>query len=258
MIEQTVHAMPVEIVKAIITIMGKVKKLAKEGNNVFARYRFTSVDQFYEAVGQLISEHGLCNITFERSLSVEVRETTNDKGETKKGIWMTGEYDIVLYHESGAMSEPIARTITVQATGPQSYASAQSYVEKYFWRNLLKIPTGDKDEVDEAAQNGLPEGSVVNLRHDKKISATQVQMIQTALDTLTDKTIEAAMLAEVGVDKIADIPLSKAGRVMAGLAHEFHEQQSKAAPRSAEGWDGDQLEAAEAAAVKAKQQELAK
>jgi hypothetical protein len=176
------HAMPLEIIKAIISIMGKVKKLAKEGTNTYQRYRFTSVDQFYEAVGQLISEHGLCNFIFERSHVIEVRETTNDKGETKRGVWMTGEYDIVLYHESGAMSEPITRTITVQASGPQSYASAQSYVEKYFWRNLLKIPTGDKDEVEEAAPDGLPQSRPIQF-----ITPEQVEDLDTLLVELGDE-----------------------------------------------------------------------
>jgi hypothetical protein len=229
--EQT-HILPVEIVKAIIAITGKVRKLAKEGNNAFARYKFTSVDQFYEALGPMMAEHGLCDLAFERAISVETRETTNDKGETKKGVWMTAEYDFVLYHESGVMSEPIGRTITVQATGAQSYASAQSYAEKYFLRNLFKVPTGDRDEVDEAAQNGLPEGSVVSMNREKKISATQVQMIRTALDTLRDKGVEAVMLEAVAkkypqVKALADIPANEVSGLMGKLAVKL-DDQSKA------------------------------
>lgn len=220
----SIHQMPVEIIKAIVGVMGKVKKLGKEGNNTFQRYKFTSVDQFYEAVGPLLSEHGLCSLAFERSLTVETRETSNDQGVVKKGTWLVAEYDFVLYHESGACSGPIARTIQVQATGAQSYASAQSYAEKYFWRNLLKIPTGDKDEVDASQQEGLPEGNVVNLKPDKKISDTQVKMIHTALNTLTDKTVEAAMLKAVGVEKLPDIPASKVEKIMSNLALKLHEQ----------------------------------
>jgi hypothetical protein len=223
------HGMPLEIIKAIVAVTSMVKKLGKEGNNAFQRYKFTSVDQFYEALGPLMAQHGLCDVAFERSTTTEVRETSNDKGETKRGIWLTAEYDFVLYHESGVCSPAIPRTITVQATGAQSYASAQSYAEKYFLRNLFKVPTGDVDEVDASQQDGLPTGNVVNMRSDKKITETQVNMIRLALDALTDKTIEAAMLKAVGVEKIADIPASKVEGVMSRLSLKFHEQ-SKAAP----------------------------
>ena len=175
-----------------------------------------------------MAAHGLCDVAFERATSVETRETVNDRGEVKKSVWMTAEYEFVLYHESGVYSEPIVRTIQVPATGAQSYASAQSYVEKYFLRNLFKVPTGDVDEIDASDKHDLPEGNVVNLRADKKITATQVQMVETALRALTDKTIEAAMLKAVGVEKISDIPASKAEGVMSRLSVKF--EQAKAGP----------------------------
>ena len=222
------HQMPVEIIKAIVAVTMEVKKLAKEGNNTFARYKYTSVDQFYEALGPLMAAHGLCDVAFERATSVETRETVNDRGEVKKSVWMTAEYEFVLYHESGVYSEPIVRTIQVPATGAQSYAAAQSYVEKYFLRNLFKVPTGDVDEIDASDKHDLPEGNVVNLRADKKITATQVQMVETALRALTDKTVEYAMLKAVGVERISDIPASKAEGVMSRLSVKF-EEQAKAA-----------------------------
>jgi hypothetical protein len=230
-----VHTMPIEIIKAIVAVTSKVKKLGKEGNNAFQRYKFTSVDQFYEAMGPLMAEHGLCDVAFERSVSVETRETTNDKGETKRGVWLTAEYDFVLYHDSGACSPPISRTITVQATGAQSYASAQSYAEKYFIRNLFKVPTGDVDEIDQSQQEGLP-GNVVNLRKDKKITATQVSMIQTALRTLVDKGVEAAMLSGVSqkvgspVEKLSDIPAEYVSALMGTLAAKMDAQAKAAQP----------------------------
>ena len=228
MSEQTMsapaHQMPVEIIKAIVAITSEVKKLGKEGNNTFARYKYTSVDQFYEALGPLMASHGLIDVIDETSTVVEVREAVNDRGEIKKSAWLLATYDIWLHHTSGASFGPLHRAIQVSATGAQSFASAQSFVEKYFLRNLFKVPTGDKDEVDETDKNGLPEGNVVNMRADKKISDTQVQMIQTALKTLTDKGVEAAMLKAVGVDKLSDIPASKVEKIMSNLAIKLHEQ----------------------------------
>ena len=149
-------AMPPEIAKAIIAVMAGVKKLGKEGDNKFAKYKYTSVDQFYEALGPLMAEHKIFDICLERSTSVEVRETVDDFGKSKKSAWLTAEYDFWLYHEGGSCFGPISRTQVAQATGAQSYASVQSYAEKYFLRNLFKVPTGDVDEVDASAQNGLP------------------------------------------------------------------------------------------------------
>jgi len=164
----------------------------------------------------------------ETSTAVEVREVFNDRGEVKKSAWLLATYDIWLYHISGVSFGPLHRAIQVSATGAQSFASAQSFVEKYFLRNLFKVPTGDVDEVDASDKGDLPSGNVVNLRADKKITATQVQMVETALKALTDKTIEAAMLKAVGVEKISDIPASKAEGVMSRLSVKF-EEQAKAA-----------------------------
>jgi hypothetical protein len=150
--------MPVEIIRAIIKITGEVKRLGKEGTNTFARYKFTSVDQFYEALGPIMSANGLMDLAEEKSVTIEIREVADERGVVKKSAWMTAIYDFWLYHESGVRFGPITRHIQVQATGAQSYASAQSYAEKYFLRNLFKVPTGDKDEVEETGKEGLPAG----------------------------------------------------------------------------------------------------
>ena len=144
-----VAVMPPEIAKAIVGVMTEVKKLSREGDNKFAKYKYTSVDQFYEALGPLMAAHHIFDVAIERSVSVETRETSDDYGKVKRSAWLSAEYDFWLFHESGASFGPISRTQEVIASGPQSYASAQSFAEKYFLRNLFKIPTGDVDEVDD-------------------------------------------------------------------------------------------------------------
>lgn len=223
------HQMPAEMISAIVNVTRNVKKLAKEGNNTFARYKYTSVDQFYEAMGQLMSQYGLIDVVDEISTVVEVREAVNDRGEVKKSSWLIAEYEFRLFHESGASYGPLRRAIQVPATGPQSFASAQSFVEKYFLRTLFKVPTGDVD-LDAEDKADLPAGNVVNMKSDKKITETQVGMILTALKALADKTIEAAMLKAVGVEKVSDIPASKAESVMSRLAAKFDEQAKVAEP----------------------------
>jgi ERF superfamily protein len=222
---ESTPTMPPEIAKAIVAVMSEVKKLGKEGTNTFQRYKFTSVDQFYEALGPLMASHGIFDVAIERSCVVETRETVTDRGEVKKGAWLIADYDFWLYHESGSSYGPIPRHIQVQASGPQSYASAQSFAEKYFLRNLLKVPTGDVDEIDQSDKQGLPEGRMVG----KKISDTQVSMIRVALDTLTDKTVEGSMLTHLGktypeVKGLRDIPAGEVDAVMRALAVKMDKQ----------------------------------
>ena len=54
------------------------------------------------------------------------------------------------------MYGPVRRDVTVIAAGPQAYASAESFVTKYFLRSTFKIPTGDKDDADLHENTPIP------------------------------------------------------------------------------------------------------
>ena len=205
---EPVCVMPAEIAKAVIAVMASVKKLGKEGNNTFQRYKFTSVDQFYEALGPLMASHGLMDIALERSVSVEVREVADDRGTIKKSAWLMAVFDFWLFHESGAFYGPINRTQQVQATGAQSYAAAQSFAEKYFLRNLFKIPTGDVDEVDASQQVGLPDTAVIN--------DSQYEALSTEITAQGGGLIEP-FLKIFKIASLSDLPASRYDEAMARL-----------------------------------------
>lgn len=149
------RSMPTEIAKAIVAVSKEVRQLGKDQDNKFARFKYVSVDKFYEEIGQLMAKHGLFDVIDEIRMQADRRETTNDQGQVKAAVWITTEYDIWLYHESGAEFGPLSRSIMVQATGPQAFGSGVSYVEKYFLRSLFKVPTGEED-ADAAPQEELP------------------------------------------------------------------------------------------------------
>lgn len=148
--------MPPEIAKAVVTVKGQIERLSKDAKNPHGNYRYTSVDDFFEAVGHIMAEAGIFCIPHEVSAVVERREATDDRGNSRASNWLTCEYDLVLYHESGVEFGPMRRRIAVIASGPQAYGSAASYIEKQFLRSLFKIPTGDT-EADEHDQKGLPD-----------------------------------------------------------------------------------------------------
>ena len=145
--------MPPEIAKAIVKVMGEVKKLGKDADNKHGGYKYVSVDQFFDQIGALMHGAGIFVVVDETACETASRETVDAYGKVKVSNWLTSHYDISIFHDSGAQFGPIKRTIQVQSTGPQSYGSAISYVEKYFLRSLFKIPTGEQDA---DAQEGLP------------------------------------------------------------------------------------------------------
>ena len=147
--------MPPEIAKAVVAVMKNVHAVSKDKENPQGGYRYASVDQFYDEIRAPMAAAGLFTMAQEDEQTTAVRESVDRFSNKKTSAWMTCVYSIWLYHESGVEYGPIKRVITVVASGPQASAAAESYVTKYFLRNLFKIATGDMD-VDAMPQEGLP------------------------------------------------------------------------------------------------------
>ena len=134
--------MPAEISDALTTVMENVGGLVRDKDNKFAGYKFVSHDQIKEKVGKLFAASGISMVCDEVSAEVQ------DK-------YLKCHYEIYLYHSSGASYGPVNRRIMVSANGPQAFGVAASYVQKYFLRDLLQIPTGEK-EADLEPEMDLP------------------------------------------------------------------------------------------------------
>lgn len=150
-------APPPEIAKAIVEVEGKIKRLAKDDKNEFQKYMFTSVDAFYEAVGPLMAEAKIFSFPHQVSKDVSEQSSTDDRGVTKKSTWLSMDFDIFIYHETGTAWGPFRRSMRVPASGAQAFGSSDSYVQKQFLRTLFKIPTGDAEDADHYEQRGLPQ-----------------------------------------------------------------------------------------------------
>ena len=148
------NTMSPKIAAAVVQVAKNIKRLGKDGTNEHGKYHFTSVDAFYAAVGPLMAEAGL--FTLADVTRCETFEVVGEAfGKEKKVSYLTMEFDIFLVHESGEMSGAIKREVTVISAGPQAYASAESFVTKYFIRNLFKVPTGEHD-ADSDAKSDVP------------------------------------------------------------------------------------------------------
>lgn len=131
------------IFTAIAAAVGDVKVIGKTDENKFDKYNFASIDRFLEMVNPICAKHGLFPFVDE----IGEEYFTNAKGSA----WVRIFYEITMYHASGEKLGPFHRKVAVPLNGAQAYGSAQSYVLKQFFRSLLMIPTGDKDDADLSA-----------------------------------------------------------------------------------------------------------
>lgn len=135
--------MPKSVAAGVVAVSRNVNKLHRDARNNFADYNYVSIDSFYEALGPLMAEAGVFTIVDEVKAIVD------------KGV-LACEYEIFLVSEVGDMYGPIKTNVTVKAQGPQAYASAKSYAEKYFLRQIFKVPTGEKIDADMHDKDTLP------------------------------------------------------------------------------------------------------
>lgn len=132
-----------DIVAAICAAMGQVQKVAKEGRNKHDGYNFASIDDFLALVNPICAANGLVV-----HMQEAAREDFTRAGRSGESAWMRQSFDLTLMHTSGQSLPPVTRTVEVLRNGAQAYGSAQSYALKQFWRCILLIPTGDKDDAD--------------------------------------------------------------------------------------------------------------
>lgn len=163
--KDAVDKMPESIAKAIIDVMGNIKKIGKANDNTFDKYMFASIDDFIENVNPLCADAGLIIIQTE-SIKPELMEKSGKNG---KVLMLWCEFDFTLCSAGGDLYGPIKKSVFVQATGAQAFGSAQSYALKQFMRSLFQIATGDGDDPDNKATQDISNPPTIDV---KKIAAS--------------------------------------------------------------------------------------
>jgi hypothetical protein len=176
-----------DILAAICAAMGQVHRVEKDGRNKHDGYNFASIDDFLALVNPICAANGLIP-----HMQETAREDFERKGKFGDNAWMRQSFEITLMHVSGQTLPPVTRTVEVLRNGAQAYGSAQSYALKQFWRSLLLIPTGDKDDADYAPTDA---GTIskrsgptdAHIAHEKAVNDA-LAMIESAdsLDDLRD------------------------------------------------------------------------
>jgi len=128
-------SMKPETIKAIVSVRDQVGQLGKSALNPHGRYKYVSIDAYYEQVGSVAAKHGLAWVAREVDFKL-----LPDVGKT--GI-IQATYSIMLMHLSGDVVPDFTRiTIVHPLQGAQTVRSAMSYLDKVFMRQLFAIATG--------------------------------------------------------------------------------------------------------------------
>lgn len=170
---------PKEMAAAVLNVMKELKSLAKTGRNEHGRYNFAPVDDFYDAVHELLPKNGLLLTSEEIDSEIISMEnaTYDSKGNVtarKVAVWIKSTW-IFKIHHNGVSSQGFKRFVLVPTAGPQTAGIVQSYASKNFMRDLFKIRTGEYELDDMVPEpHGTPvkpEAPVQNSQPSKKAEA---------------------------------------------------------------------------------------
>ena len=151
---------PKVVAEAMAQVQAGIKKIEHDSKNEFANYKYASIDAYYDVVRPLLSDAGLLIIPN------EVHAEISADSQTLKVV-----FEFILLHSSGEVWEmPIRRTQYIPNKGAQACGAALSYAEKFIFRTLFKIPTGEFDptseikteEVEKEAKHSHDADSVIN------------------------------------------------------------------------------------------------
>lgn len=134
---------PKVIANALFEIQSQIGTLGYDSNNEFAKYKYVSIDKYYEKMRPLMNEAGIMIIPD------ELESSLSEDRKLYRAV-----YQFTIIHKDGAVwNFPIRRSITLPFTGAQSAGSALSYVEKIAMRTIFKINSGERDDADMLEQS---------------------------------------------------------------------------------------------------------
>lgn len=195
------------VFEAVAACVPEVRTIGKSNRNKFDGYDFASIDKFLALVGPICGRHGL--FPFINLTQTELYENQNSKGG--KSIWCRFWYEVTLYHSSGQKLPETKVMVAVPMNGAQSSGSAQSYALKQYFRSVLMIPTGDKDDADL-----IPTEAHKEVREAEQ-TVTPDQFIKLRDKMETAGADEAKLLAAYRAQSLQQFPSSKFADAMLKL-----------------------------------------
>lgn len=129
---------PKIIANALFEIQSQIGTLGYDSTNEYSKYKYVSIDKYYEKMRPLMNDAGIMIIPD------ELESSLSEDRKLYRAV-----YQFTIIHKDGAVwNFPIRRSITLPFTGAQSAGSALSYVEKIAMRTIFKINSGERDDAD--------------------------------------------------------------------------------------------------------------
>jgi hypothetical protein len=173
--------LPQNMNDAICRVMAGVRRLEKGHRNEFAKYMFTSSDDFKDAVRPLLAENGL-SIGIEE-VELNYREIKGSRD--KESVIASYVFEIQL-RGHGTAEAPERITVALPFTGAQTTGAARSYAIKEWLKTKFLMSSGDVDA----------EADLTNHDSGERLSKQEARETYTGLQDELNEAVQNAATAQ--------------------------------------------------------------
>ena len=196
------------IFETISAVMGEIGAVGKDSKNQQQGFMFRGIDAVMNAISPALIKHHLFIVP-------EILEQTREERTNSKGTLLIYSICKVKYTFFAADGSSISAVVIGEGmdTGDKATNKAMSIAFKYACFQVFCIPTEemvDPDAECHEVKAKVEKPKEENKLSGKKASAKQIELIK----TLVPEKDLPAMLKWAGVEKIEDMPLEAASKVI--------------------------------------------
>lgn len=201
------------IYETISSVMGEIGAVGKDSKNQQQGFMFRGIDAVMNAISPALIKHHLFIVP-------EILEQTREERTNSKGTLLIYSICKVKYTFFAEDGSNISAVVIGEGmdTGDKATNKAMSIAFKYACFQVFCIPTEEMVDPDAECHEVKPKGKAEkkeepkaeNKLSGKKASAKQIELIK----TLVPEKDLPAMLKWAGVEKIEDMPIEAASKVI--------------------------------------------
>ena len=201
------------IYETISAVMGEIGAVGKDSKNQQQGFMFRGIDAVMNAISPALIKHHLFIVP-------EILEQTREERTNSKGTLLIYSICKVKYTFFAEDGSNISAVVIGEGmdTGDKATNKAMSIAFKYACFQVFCIPTEEMVDPDAECHEVKPKGKAEkkeepkaeNKLSGKKASAKQIELIK----TLVPEKDLPAMLKWAGVEKIEDMPIEAASKVI--------------------------------------------
>lgn len=140
---------------AVAGVMTDLHRLNKSDINAFAKYNFTSVNDFKDHIRPLMAKHGLSVSVNELDcIFIEAAPSSDVRVDKKPTLLIKFQFAFTLHYQSGESAEPEQSSVILPYTGAQTTGAAKSYAVKEWIKGRFLASSGDTEAEEDHAEQG--------------------------------------------------------------------------------------------------------